>query len=183
MVTILKGFEKQYSKNLLDIHRQKLGLKTSEDKDQKLVDEWMSCLKVAESDWTMSWRQLSEISEQDLFEQKIDPESQWALHKIKTKAPKLFNNFLTMYKDRLEKEGCSDTDRMELMQGTNPRYILRQWMAQRSIEKAEKDDFSEVRLIQKVLKAPFKTQPEAESAGYAKPVPDWSKKLVLSCSS
>ena len=56
-------------------------------------------------------------------------------------------------------------------------------MAQRSIEKAENDDFTEVRLIQKVLQNPFKAQPEAEAAGYAKPVPDWSRRLVLSCSS
>ena len=60
---------------------------------------------------------------------------------------------------------------------------FRQWMLQRAIEKAENDDFSEVRLLQKVLKTPFKAHPEAESAGYAKPVPDWSKRLLLSCSS
>ena len=60
---------------------------------------------------------------------------------------------------------------------------FRQWMLQRAIEKAENDDFSEVRLLQKVLKTPFKAQPEAEAAGYAKPVPDWSKRLLLSCSS
>jgi uncharacterized protein YdiU (UPF0061 family) len=52
-----------------------------------------------------------------------------------------------------------------------------------AIEAAENGDFSEVRLILKVLKTPFSIQPEAEVAGYAKPVPDWSKKLVVSCSS
>ena len=68
MGKILKGFEGIYARELLSIHRQKLGLKTSEDGDQKLVDEWISCMKIAEADLTMSWRQLSEISDQDLFE-------------------------------------------------------------------------------------------------------------------
>jgi len=180
---ILKGFEGIYARELLSIHRQKLGLKNSEEGDQKLVDEWISCMKIAEADLTMSWRQLSEISDQDLFELKIDEESQWALHKLKTKAPN-FKKFLEMYRTRLEKENYVDPSaRLEVMQAANPRYIPRQWMLQRAIEKAENDDFSEVRLLQKVLKTPFKAQPEAESAGYAKPVPDWSKRLLLSCSS
>ena len=65
---ILKGFEGIYARELLSIHRQKLGLKNAEEGDQKLVDEWISCMKIAEADLTMSWRQLSEISDQDLFE-------------------------------------------------------------------------------------------------------------------
>ena len=69
------------------------------------------------------------------------------------------------------------------MQNANPRYILRQWMAQSAISKAENDDFSEVQSLLKVLSTPFKTQKEAESAGYANPVPGWSKDLVVSCSS
>ena len=68
MGKILKGFEGIYARELLSIHRQKLGLKNAEEGDQKLVDEWISCTKIAEADLTMSWRQLSEISDQDLFE-------------------------------------------------------------------------------------------------------------------
>ena len=56
---------------------------------------------------------------------KIDEESQWALHKLKTKAPN-FKKFLEMYRTRLEKENYSDPSaRLEVMQSANPRYIPR----------------------------------------------------------
>ena len=71
MGKILKGFEGIYARELLSIHRRKLGLKNPEEGDQKLVDEWISCIKIAEADLTMSWRHLSEISDLDLFEVAI----------------------------------------------------------------------------------------------------------------
>ena len=144
-------------------------------------------MRVSEADYTQSWRDLSEISLTDLLDDKccMKRSSFWALDAMKTKAGRIFKNFTKLYAERLAKEANSDEDtkRMELMQNSNPRYVLRQWMAQSAILKAEKDDFSEVRLLHKVLSTPFKAQPEAESAGYAGPVPGWSKQLVVSCSS
>jgi uncharacterized protein YdiU (UPF0061 family) len=52
-----------------------------------------------------------------------------------------------------------------------------------AIEGAENGDFSKVQLLLRILEAPFTLQAEAEEAGFAKPVPAWSKKLVVSCSS
>ena len=72
---------------------------------------------------------------------------------------------------------------MELMQTSNPRYILRNWMAQAAIEKADEGDFEEVRKLLKVLKRPFAMQKEAEEAGYARPPPRWAKEIRVSCSS
>jgi uncharacterized protein YdiU (UPF0061 family) len=83
----------------------------------------------------------------------------------------------------LSREETSDADRMALMQKSNPRYILRTWMAQRSIEMAEKGDFSEVKKLLRVLKKPFERQEEAEVAEYARPPPSWSKTVKVSCSS
>ena len=192
---ILNGYEKIYQEKLLSIYREKFGLQKRSDEgvsldkeDQRLADEWISCMRVSEADYTQSWRDLSEISLTDLQDENccMKRSSFWALDTIKTKAGRIFKNFTKMYIERLAKDGISnsnDSDRMELMQKSNPRYVLRQWMAQSAISKAENDDFSEVRLLYKVLSNPFKTQKEAESAGYASPVPGWSKDLVVSCSS
>jgi uncharacterized protein YdiU (UPF0061 family) len=65
----------------------------------------------------------------------------------------------------------------------NLRYILRNWIAQSAIEKAEKDDFSQVQLLYKILSNPFVKNDEAEKVGFASPVPGWGKELVVSCSS
>lgn len=104
---------------------------------------------------------------------------------MKTKAGRIFLNFTKLYAVGLAKEanGVEDIQRMELMQNSNPRYMLRQWMVRRAILNAEKDDLSEVRLLYKVLSAPLKPHPEAELAGCTRHVPGWSKQLVISCSS
>merc|ERR1712241_1135578 len=83
-------------------------------------------------------------------------------------------------KHKQMKEG-EDTARMEAMQATNPRYILRNWIAQRAIELAEEDDFSEVKFLLELLQNPFSTNKEAEAKGYASPPPKWSRKLAVSC--
>jgi uncharacterized protein YdiU (UPF0061 family) len=56
-------------------------------------------------------------------------------------------------------------------------------MAQSAIEKAEKDDFSEVQFLMKVLQCPFTINEEAERKGYADPPPKWSCSIKVSCSS
>lgn len=48
-----------------------------------------------------------------------------------------------------------DSDRKILMNSINPRYILRNYLAEKAIEKAENGDFSEARKLLKVLENPF----------------------------
>ena len=67
------------------------------------------------------------------------------------------------------------------MNKVNPKYILRNYLLQIAIEKAEKGDFSEVDKLLKIMESPFKEQVENES--YAKLPPDWSNDLEVSCSS
>jgi len=69
------------------------------------------------------------------------------------------------------------------LQEVNPRYILRNWVAQEAIQRAEQDDFSEVQFLYKLLRNPYRINHEAEQRGYASPPPEWSKKLAVSCSS
>jgi uncharacterized protein YdiU (UPF0061 family) len=79
--------------------------------------------------------------------------------------------------------GLTDTGRKHLMCQVNPRYVLRNWMAQSAIEKAEKDDFSEVQFLHEVLQSPYTINEEAEKRGYANPPPEWSCTIKVSCSS
>ena len=133
-----------------------------------------------EADYTQTFRDLSELSLEDLKSKKI-PENSWGLHEcLKNKK---IHDFLRLYGERVEKENKSDEERLELMQKTNPRYILRNWMAQRAIEMAENDDFSEVNFLLELLREPFKVNQVAEEKGYACKPPGWSKRLAVSCSS
>uniref|UniRef100_A0A673XVF8 Selenoprotein O n=1 Tax=Salmo trutta TaxID=8032 RepID=A0A673XVF8_SALTR len=72
---------------------------------------------------------------------------------------------------------------IKLSTGINPRYVLRNWMAESAIRKAEGNDFSEVELLQRTLVQPYLTQDAAEEAGYAAQPPWWAQGLNVSCSS
>lgn len=67
------------------------------------------------------------------------------------------------------------------MRAVNPRYILRNYLAQQAIERAEAGDFSEVKRLLKVLERPFDEQPE--HAELADLPPAWAAEISVSCSS
>ena len=67
------------------------------------------------------------------------------------------------------------------MRSVNPKYVLRNYLVQTSIVKAENGDYSEVDKLLSLLTRPFDEQPEMET--YAQDPPDWAKTLELSCSS
>uniref|UniRef100_A0A8C7S444 Selenoprotein O n=1 Tax=Oncorhynchus mykiss TaxID=8022 RepID=A0A8C7S444_ONCMY len=75
------------------------------------------------------------------------------------------------------------SEMIKLSTGINPRYVLRNWMAESAIRKAEGNDFSEVELLQRILAQPYLTQDAAEEAGYAAQPPWWAQGLNVSCSS
>ena len=64
----------------------------------------------------------------------------------------------------------------------NPKYILRNYLAQQAIEKAQQKDFSEIdRLLALLLHNPYSDQPGMDA--YAASPPNWGKHLSVSCSS
>ena len=67
------------------------------------------------------------------------------------------------------------------MNKVNPKYILRNYLAQEAIEAAQNTDYSKVRTLQTILANPFDEQPEFDD--YANLPPEWGKKLEISCSS
>jgi uncharacterized protein YdiU (UPF0061 family) len=68
-----------------------------------------------------------------------------------------------------------------LIKKSNPKFILRNYLLQQAIKKAENGDFSEVLKLQKIMIKPFDEQKELED--YAKTPPNWAKELQISCSS
>ena len=67
------------------------------------------------------------------------------------------------------------------MDRVNPKYVLRNYLAQVAIEKAQQKDYSEVARLLAVLEKPFDEQPGNEH--YAALPPDWASHLEVSCSS
>lgn len=92
-----------------------------------------------------------------------------------------FDSFLQQYQQIREHQ---DVDELNAaMRQVNPRYILRNHMAQRAIELAEQDDFSEVDRLFKLLNQPFLHQPELEQPQDLAPLPSDVPEIQVSCSS
>ena len=93
--------------------------------------------------------------------------------------PAAFDLWAARYRARLSNQ--APTDRPKDMRRVNPKFILRNHLAQKAIEKAQEGDYSEVRKLSKILEMPYSDQPEFEE--YSKPAPTGSPRIVVSCSS
>ena len=96
-------------------------------------------------------------------------------------SPERFDLWAARYRDRLQDEQSQDDERRRRMDHVNPRYILRNYLAQEAIERAQQKDYSEIERLLQLLHDPYKEQPGMER--YAAAPPNWGKHLSVSCSS
>ncbi|QXI29001.1 protein adenylyltransferase SelO [Pseudomonas vanderleydeniana] len=161
-----------YQAHYLDLMRRRLGLTTAEDDDQKLVEELLQRMQVGGVDYTLFFRRLG------------DQPAQLAVARLRDDFIDLsgFDSWAERYVARVAREPDQDEARRQArMHAVNPLYILRNYLAQRAIETAEKGDYTEVRQLHAVLSQPFEEQPGMEA--YAERPPEWGKHLEISCSS
>ncbi|EOQ76037.1 protein adenylyltransferase SelO [Acinetobacter lactucae] len=92
-----------------------------------------------------------------------------------------FDAFISQYDSIREHQDIDELDAN--MQKANPVYILRNHMAQRAIEAAERDDFSEVDRLFKLLNHPYTRQPDLEKTEDLGPLPSDMPDVAVSCSS
>nr|XP_058912677.1 protein adenylyltransferase SelO-like isoform X3 [Kogia breviceps] len=178
---ILEGYPILYDTRFRELFKAKLGLLGKSKGDDDLIAFLLHLMEKTEADFTMTFRQLSEITQSQLQELSI-PQQFWALKMISKH--KLFPAWVSQYLLRLKSNmNDSDSERRKRMTTVNPRYVLKNWMAESAVQKAERNDFSEVHLLQQVLRRPFQKHSAAETAGYSSPTPSWAKDLRVSCSS
>jgi len=93
-----------------------------------------------------------------------------------------FDAWAARYAAALRQMGSNDAERAAAMRRVNPKYILRNHLAEVAIRRAaDERDYSEVNRLHALLARPFDEQPEFES--YAAEPPDWARKIEVSCSS
>lgn len=159
--------------------RAKLGLATAHDGDEALVTGLVELLGANRTDWPRFWRRLSQLRRD-----AARPEDDAAVRDLVIDRP-AFDAWAAQYRARLAAEGSDDAARRAKMDRVNPKYVLRNHLAETAIRKARGDDgvrdFDEVTRLLKVLERPYDEQPEFEA--YADEPPDWARSLELSCSS
>lgn len=178
-VDTIRGALQQYEPHLIEdytrLMRNRLGLAAVEDDDMALLDELLQLLQANHSDYTRFFRALCDFNE-NLDE---NPEAQPLRDDFVDR--EAFDRWARRYSARLRRESRPREERARAMRAANPKYILRNYLAQRAIEMAERGDYSEVNRLLQLLREPYAEQPDMES--YAAQPPDWGKHLVISCSS
>jgi serine/tyrosine/threonine adenylyltransferase len=166
----------QYEPHLVQdfsrLMRAKLGLPGDEQEgDTALLSELLELLAHNHSDYTLFFRRLCDFDETAELSPLRDDFMDIAR----------FDRWAGNYRERLLQNSSPRVQRQEAMRRANPKFILRNYLAQNAIALAEQGDYSEVRRLHEVLQHPYAEQPGNEA--YAAPPPDWGKHLEVSCSS
>lgn len=183
---ILKAFQKGFEEKSLNMMRSKIGLVTKESDDQKLIQSLEDALLSSETDMTIFFRILSKYTIGNVNEayKLIEP----AFYNEDTRSSEheeLWKNWFQSYNERLTKEASDDTVRALQMNKVNPKYVLRNYMAQLAIDQANEGDYELIDELFQLLKRPYDEQPKYEN--WFTKRPDWARHKVgcsmLSCSS
>lgn len=167
----LELFLPLYQAAWLDLMRRRLGFTRAEEGDEALVQRLLQLMQTSAVDYTLFFRRLGETA----------PEQAVAVLRDEFVDLAGFDAWAAQYVERATREGADQDARRQRMHAVNPKYILRNYLAQRAIEAAEQGDFGEVRQLHAVLARPFDEQPGMER--YAERPPEWGKHLEISCSS
>jgi len=169
----LSEFPTIFEKAWQTLFRQKLGFVNAQEEDIELIERLLQMMHEARVDFTKLFRGLADIytnapinqieARNDFIDR--DAIDQW------------FSDYIA----RLQAELSVDADRKQRMNAVNPKYILRNHLAQVAIEKAQQQDFSEVAKLLSVLERPFDEQEQYQE--YANPPPPDLEFIEVSCSS
>ena len=163
---ILKTYELIFQNKLAELYRKKLGLTKSHNEDAQLIQGLLDIMESEKLDYTNTFRNLSQ-----------------AVTSVKTNElnSNVSMSWIKSYQDRHNKESIPIDKKILLMNANNPKYILRNYMAQEVIEAAESSDFSALETVIEVITSPYDELEQYKH--FANRSPDWAKNLEISCSS
>jgi len=171
--SVLPAFKTRFAEEIDLRMRAKLGLRESHADDEALINRLFKLMHEGRVDFTHLFRTLAGLelenpaADTPLRDMFIDRAG--------------FDAWAVDYRARLRHEASTDAKRAVAMRLVNPKYILRNHLAEIAIRRAREKDFSEVDTLLKVLSHPYDEQPEFER--YAELPPDWAGQLEVSCSS
>ena len=180
---ILKAYGEEVQVAYLAMMKSKLGLFEDDENDKELVDTLEKVLQSSETDMTIFFRLLAGYlgnkGLSTVFEAFYKP------NEIEGVIEEQWKHWFLAYEKRLLKEKFTDAERAERMSRVNPKYVLRNYMAQLAIDAADEGDYSIIDELFTLLKKPYDEQVENEKWFVKRP--EWARHKVgcsmLSCSS
>ena len=163
---ILQTYEEIFQSTLAELFRKKLGLEQEESEDATLIQGLLDIMESEKLDYTNTFRNLTQA-----LTNKTTPELDSDIAK----------SWIVSFQERHTKEGLSVDKKLISMHQVNPKFILRNYMAQEAIDAAEDSDFSKLETLIVVLTKPFEELKEHQK--FANKSPAWAQDLEISCSS
>jgi len=167
----------------------KLGLLAfAPGEDEVLTSDLFRLLQAAETDMTLFFRQLADIDltqGSDSLPAFLLMVQQTSYEPLNDDTVELAKAWFVNYRSRGQRDSQPQQARRAAMNAANPKYVLRNYLAQMAIDRAEQGDFAMVWELLDLLRNPYSEQ--ADKADYAAKRPDWAKQRagcsMLSCSS
>jgi len=161
----------------------KLGLQDFDDADAALQREMHALMQAAQVDMTLWFRALAEL---DLQQPRLSGfREAFYDHELMHAQQGALEDWLRRYAARAARDGHEPGERRAAMNAANPRFVLRNYLAQQAIDRAEAGDEAGIGDLLEVLRRPYDEQPGREA--YAARRPDWARDRagcsMLSCSS
>jgi uncharacterized protein YdiU (UPF0061 family) len=162
---------------------RKLGLAECRDGDVELIHDLHGLLHAHEVDMTLWFRALADTGPTTLSLQVFEHAFYNDAKRVAGEAA--FADWLQRREARLQDDQLSTEVRSELMRKANPKFVLRNWLAQQAIDRAHAGDAAGISELLEVMRRPYDDQPGNQA--FAARRPDWAKVKagcsMLSCSS
>ena len=185
----LKLYSELFEQGWQEMMAAKLGLAAFiGERDDALIGELVGLLQEVETDMTIFFRRLADLPEEGdqpgslpafVEEAWYKPEEVAADYRIR------LDRWLGAYRKRLRQDQWPAAERRAQMNRVNPKYVLRNYLAQQAIDRAESGDFTMVSELLDLLRHPYDEQPDREH--YFARRPEWARNRagcsMLSCSS
>ena len=181
---VLEGYKTLFPRYLGNAMRAKLGLtgalapESERQADWTLVEDLLQLMAAEQVDFTLFWRQLSHAVVHQSTLASPTPEGWRGVTDLLLDRPRLLA-WLNRYTGRAGHAHFAEMGRQMLR--TNPKFVLRNHLAETAIRQAKQGDFSEIETLHNLLKSPYDEHPGFEA--YADVPPDWAAQLEISCSS
>lgn len=178
----LAHFDSTFQTQLSTMLAAKFGLLKWTDEDADLVESVFDLMQRAEVDMTEFFRRLADIKQSapDLNQLR----NSFYREALYRNHSELFNTWLARYAVRLSAQQDTDEARKSRMNRVNPRFILRNYLAQQAIEAATAGDTSQINKLMAAARHPYDDNIPAELTAKR---PDWAINKpgcsMLSCSS
>lgn len=186
----LAAYGETFGRSWGEMLARKLGLAALDQPgDEQLVGDLFEVLQQVETDMTLLFRLLAALPVDETAEDQtlVEPLRR-AFYADDAFAPgprSRLAGWLRRYAARVRRDAEAPAERRERMNRANPKYVLRNYLAQQAIEALERGDASFMRRLMTVLERPYEEQPEHDALADRRP--EWARHKAgcsaLSCSS